>query len=215
MNAQSEKARLARWWTVSLLLVAVVEAAVCALLFIPQSRAMEGIRKQKHYVERQLGELRQAPDSFHKVMAQVNETGELLARLNVVTERPAQDMVMDAVAAASAPEGVTVVGLAPEEEIDREKPQGRSDKAKSKEERAAKDKTQVPRPAWRLRCRGSFRDLTLFLNSLETQGLLLEAGDFRLDATDRDGGIEAEVVLKTWRSSPAPIEARERKAEGK
>jgi len=213
MNARSQRARLAKWWVASLLVVIIVEAAVCAALFVPQARLMGQLRGQKRYVEEQFGRLRQAPESFQQAVSQVNETGELLARLNLAAERPVQDIVLEAVSAASPTGTVEVVGLSPEQPPTEKKAKARSREAKPKEE-AAKETQEAPPAAWRLRCKGRFRDLTLFLNKLETQGLLMEAGDFRLDATERDA-VEAEVVLKSWSSSAARLEASEPAAEVK
>ena len=214
MNARSQRARLAKWWVASLLVVIIVEAAVCAALFVPQARLMGQLRGQKRYVEEQFGRLRQAPESFQQAVSQVNQTGELLARLNPVTDRPVQDIVLEAVSAANAAGDVEVVSLSPEQPpVEKKKIKPRSSEAKSKEQ-AVEETVQAPPPAWRLRCKGTFRDLTLFLNRLETQGLLMEAGDFRLDATERDA-VEAEVVLKSWSSSAARLEASEPAAEVK
>ncbi len=163
----------------SVLLVVAAEVCVCLLLFLPQSRMARRLKSHSEYVEDQLGRLQQTPETFHKLVAQVNETREIVSGLNLFTGRSVQAIVVNAVGRAAGPESVAVLSLAPE----------------------TAPKKQVPGASakyWRLRCKGSFGELTLFLSSIERQGVMLDAGEFRLDATAK-GELELEVLLKIWK----------------
>jgi hypothetical protein len=193
MHAPTQRGHLTKWWAVSLLLVLAAEAVVCGILFVPQSVAMERAKQQKDYVEGQLRKVRRTHETFRALMNQVNEAGEILAELNAFTDVPAQDIVMNAIEAATGPSSVVLVELARETHAAQEESEKGGDKSDTE------DEGELLTESWRLRCKGSFRDLMSFLNSLETQGLLFDRDSLQLDATE-EGLIELEVVMKAWTS---------------
>jgi len=153
------------------------EVAVCLLLFVPQRHAMGRLAERKRLVEEQLGEAERAAAEFRNLEEQIGQARKVFAlEMEFFANEPTRDAIMSAVVRANHSETIALLELAPTAA-----PGGQ-------EIASACD-------SWKLRCRGDYRNLTLFLSRLEAEGVLLDSRGFSVDASD-NAGVELQVVLR-------------------
>ena len=153
---------------------------MCGLMFWPQVRAHEVLRKQKKMVKQNLGEVKLAGAKFAEAATKINRAGEVVSELGFITESMGVDMIINAITHANKTLGIELLEITPMGD-------------------PAKDSALCN--ACRLRCRGSFTRLVEFLHVVEKQGVLLESHGFAMEYGERNG-MEMTVILKTL-STPA------------
>ena len=185
MNDPTEKSGMKRWWTLSLIMALAAEVAVCLVLFAPQRHAMGRLAERKRLVEEQLGEAERAAAEFRNLEEQIHQARNVFAlEMEFFTNEATRDAIMSAVVRANNSETITLLELAPAAVPGGQEP------ASDRQGRAG-----TACDSWKLRCRGDYRNLTLFLSRLEGEGVLLDSRGFSVDATDKTGA-ELQVFLR-------------------
>lgn len=179
MNYPVHRDGVARFWAVSVLLVAAVEVAVGLYLFLPQSRAIDEANQHKQDIERRLKQLRQVSTTLGSLRSQADQAADIVAGLRSYADRGGQRIIMEAISEAAGPSGVVVLALAP------------------RPPRAGEDVAALS-GSWLLQCSGNFKGLVAFLSRVERPGVLLGVGDFRVDA-GKGPEIQMEISLNTLR----------------
>ena len=225
MNGYGDTSSAGRWWVLSLVVVVVVETAICLGLFLPQTATLKEVREQRRSAEESFADALAATETFQKLRDEVAGADAGLRRMRATTERDAQDLFMTAIGAAAEEADVLILALAPvEPDEEAEAARKRAVKTLADKDARAGDKgeeeekeEEPPKPRaeiWRLECTGEFRDLITFINGLERRGVLLDANGLTVDATERER-IELEVHLKMWKPAGETRLAAEAAAPGR
>lgn len=195
MKATEHKQRIRRFWMISAVVVIVAEALMCGLMFWPQKREHESLRKQKKMVQQSLGEVKLAGAKFAEAATKIDRANDVVSELGFITESMGVDMIINAITHANKTLRVELLEITPLGD-------------------PANDSALCN--ACRLRCRGSFTRLVEFLHAVEKQGVLLESHGFAMEYGERNR-MEMTVILKTL-STPALArgmkeESEDRKSE--
>lgn len=180
MDTDNTKTSLAAYWVAALLAIAIAEAIVCLILFIPQSKALRDAAARQEFIEAQLREVEATKAQADAVELQLEEACSALLSAPLfanVHENPGG--VVAQVAQALEDQRVTLLSFAPPDEETPDVPLPTPDASTN---------------MWKLRCKGTFPNLAKFLNQIEMSGVILDANQFVVDATF-EGGIQMEVVL--------------------
>lgn len=169
------------WWVIGILLALSANALIAFLLFIPQTRLLEKVNKQKKFIQEQFERVQETPELLKELHKEIDEGYRIVDALGGSFGGSPEELLVRAGAEASQSIPVTIVEfsrlLAPEIES----PTSRAE-------------------PWKLRCSGGFRSLVLFLDKLENAGLIPYGSGFSMEAT-AESGLQMSVLLDV--SSPS------------
>ena len=202
MKVRPDRAAAAKWWIICLAGVILAEAGVCLLLFIPQSRALAKAKRDAETIEDQVGKLGLTTfkASFNELSNKVDRADENLRRLQLFRADAPQEVIINAIAEVNASARVLLTELKP---IVENPPASSAAAAKAKSRKRRKGTAaQLTRVgighAWRLRCRGGFRDMVAFLNGIEQRGVMMDADPFTVAVARGADAIDVEVQLRVF-----------------
>jgi len=201
MSRRTRRAAALKGWVFCLAGVILVEAGVCALLFIPQSRALAKARRDAETVEEQMSALGLTTfkATFTELSGKVARAEENLERVSLFRDEPAQERIINAIAEANAAGRVLLTDLKPV--VEKARPAAEGSGASRSRRRRMKNGQKAEPPigqTWRLRCRGAFPDVLAFLRGIEQRGVLLGASGFTAGVSQDAAAVDVEVLLRVF-----------------